>query len=446
MEEVISVKGMHCGSCVKLIESKLSRLKGVESVTVSLPDETARVTYDPNNISVADLEQEIMNLGYRAGPDDVHSSKSGSPSSSGKGRTVFQAIAYGLVPHIGCIGFIVATVLGVTVATELFKPLLLNPNFFYIMIGMSVLFATVSSIIYLKNQGFITLSRLGEDLEINISRNTLQRKWKYLTTMYGTTIGINLLMFLFVFPMLANFSFAAPGLPTGNAGLPDPSLSTIRLQVAIPCSGHAPLISGELKTLPGVRSVTFSGSNTFDVGYDSGVTSKADILALDVFKTYAATVVDESQGSAGTRTVSAPSANVAAAATTASAAAVTAGGAQTVQLSVQGSTYLPNPVRVRKGVPVRLVADMNSMRGCSRAIVIPEFGVNKYISAGDNVITFTPTKSGTFQFSCSMGMYRGTLVVENADGTVDANTGSVPIPQGGSCGGGGGSGGCGCGG
>lgn len=121
------------------------------------------------------------------------------------------------------------------------------------------------------------------------------------------------------------------------------------------------------------------------------------------------------------------------------------GGAQEVQLTVQGGSYMPNPIRVKKGVPVRLVADLNSVRGCASSIVIPDFGVRKAVRAGDNVIEFTPDKSGTFQFSCSMGMYRGTIVVEEADGTVAAYAGTAPAVTGG-CKMGAGGGGCGCGG
>ena len=119
-------------------------------------------------------------------------------------------------------------------------------------------------------------------------------------------------------------------------------------------------------------------------------------------------------------------------------------GVQEVTLTVQGGNYYPNPVRVKKGIPVKLVADMSTFFGCSRSIILPDFGVSKTVSAGDNVIEFTPDKSGTFSFSCSMGMYRGTLVVEEADGTVAATTGTAPKAAAGSCGGS--SGGCGCGG
>lgn len=121
------------------------------------------------------------------------------------------------------------------------------------------------------------------------------------------------------------------------------------------------------------------------------------------------------------------------------------GGVQEVVLSVQGANYYPNPIRVKKGVPVRLVADISSMPGCSKSIVIPEFGIRKTVSTGDNLMEFTPDKSGTFDFSCSMGMYRGKIVVEEADGSVAAYAGSAPAPSAGghACGMGGG---CGCGG
>ena len=112
-------------------------------------------------------------------------------------------------------------------------------------------------------------------------------------------------------------------------------------------------------------------------------------------------------------------------------------GVQVVQLTVQGGNYMPDPIRVKKGIPVRLVADLNSVQGCASGIVIPEFGIRKQVIPGDNAIEFTPDKSGTFQFSCSMGMYRGTIVVEEADGTVAEYTGAAAPAA---------TGGCGCGG
>jgi copper chaperone CopZ len=149
---------------------------------------------------------------------------------------------------------------------------------------LSLGFATLSSILYLRKNGLLSISGA-------------KRKWKYLSTMYGSTIGINLLLFLIIFPILANISFAQA--ITGNfvAAINNSEfveLSSLRLQVDIPCSGHATLISSELKTIDGVNGVQFNLPNIFDVKYDLSKTSKQQILELEVFKTYKATVLSES--------------------------------------------------------------------------------------------------------------------------------------------------------
>ena len=209
-----------------------------------------------------------------------------------------SGLIYGLVPHIGCIAFIVFSVLGVTTATALFKPLLLNPYFFYILIAISLVFSTFSAIFYFKQQGFISFNRISDGLEISFLPSGLKRKWKYLSILYGTTISINLLLFMIIFPIAANVgsgaSLTASLLGAFGGGeelqLSD-SASLITLQVAIPCPGHAPLITGELKKINGVKDVKFRFPNLFDVNYDLGPTTKEEILSLNVFNTYKATVI-----------------------------------------------------------------------------------------------------------------------------------------------------------
>jgi len=214
-----------------------------------------------------------------------------------RNTSLLQGILYGLVPHTGCIAFIIATVLGVTVATELFKPLLMNPYFFHILIAISFVFATISSFFYLKKQGFIMFNRRGEDggVEMSISSNTLKRKWKYLLTMYGVTIFINLFLFFIMFPALANIN---SGMSITGAFAADSSLSLMTLQVDIPCPGHAPLITGELRKISGVKAVEYKFPNIFDVGYDSTIVSEEGILDIGVFNTYKPTVLDNTEGNA----------------------------------------------------------------------------------------------------------------------------------------------------
>ena len=122
------------------------------------------------------------------------------------------------------------------------------------------------------------------------------------------------------------------------------------------------------------------------------------------------------------------------------------GSTQVVKMYVNGGSYVFEPAQFKKGVPVRIEADISRMPGCSKSIVISSFGIRKTVTESDNIITFTPDKAGTFNIACSMNMYRGTFTVLENDGS-KSNYVDTSAPKGSSCGGGsGGSGGCGCGG
>lgn len=196
-----------------------------------------------------------------------------------------MGILYGILPHTFCILFIIFTVLGATTLSAFLRPLLLKSYFFYLLVVLSFVLATISAIVYLKRMG--ELSFFG-----------IKKKWKYLSILYGTTISINLILFMVIFPLLANFD-QRPNLGASNSSLPSEELqptksqSFIALEVKIPCSGHAPLITGELQKISGIESVNFRFPNLFDVVYDSEKTTKEQILSLDVFNEYKAAVVSE---------------------------------------------------------------------------------------------------------------------------------------------------------
>jgi len=119
---------------------------------------------------------------------------------------------------------------------------------------------------------------------------------------------------------------------------------------------------------------------------------------------------------------------------------------QIVKLSVENGKYVMNPSEIKKGIPVKIEADMQNMPGCSKSIVIPSFNVRKTFTSKDNTVEFTPDKSGTFNIMCSMNMYRGTFVVLEDDGNKSnyvENSIEKPVLSESSCGM---SGGCGCGG
>ena len=87
------------------------------------------------------------------------------------------------------------------------------------------------------------------------------------------------------------------------------------------------------------------------------------------------------------------------------------GDVQTIQMSTSGALYSPSVITAKLGQTVRLVAVDGALSGCARALVVPAFNVRKVFMPSDNVVEFTASQKGSFPFSCSMGMYRGTINV-----------------------------------
>lgn len=83
---------------------------------------------------------------------------------------------------------------------------------------------------------------------------------------------------------------------------------------------------------------------------------------------------------------------------------------QKVTLSIKNYNYYPNTITVKANEPVRIYLDQ-SVVGCYRSFVIRQLGVSKYLKSPNDYLEFTPTKPGTYGFSCSMGMGTGTLIV-----------------------------------
>jgi P-type Cu+ transporter len=64
----LAVSGMHCGSCVALIEESLHEQPGVSDASVDLDSGRAVVHYDPAVLGVEDLRATVAAAGYSAAP------------------------------------------------------------------------------------------------------------------------------------------------------------------------------------------------------------------------------------------------------------------------------------------------------------------------------------------------------------------------------------------
>jgi sulfite exporter TauE/SafE/copper chaperone CopZ len=101
--------------------------------------------------------------------------------------------------------------------------------------------------------------------------------------------------------------------------------------------------------------------------------------------------------------------------------------AQTAPLQVEDNVQLVrtelkpgryDPIRVQAGIPVRwtIHAEPGTLNGCNYRFVIPEYnGLQKQLAFGDNIVEFTPARTGTFVYSCWMGMIRGRITVVEED-------------------------------
>lgn len=95
-------------------------------------------------------------------------------------------------------------------------------------------------------------------------------------------------------------------------------------------------------------------------------------------------------------------------------------GIQTVTTKLTSGRY--EPIVVQKGIPVKWIiqAKDSDINGCNNSIVVPKYNLTYDLKAGDNVIEFTPTESGTFSYSCWMGMIRSKIRVVDDINSSDA--------------------------
>ncbi|MDZ7359559.1 MAG: heavy-metal-associated domain-containing protein [candidate division KSB1 bacterium] len=62
----IKVPTIQCEICAKNVKTALEALQGVKTASVDLTTKVAQVSFDPGNLTLADLENAIAKAGYDA--------------------------------------------------------------------------------------------------------------------------------------------------------------------------------------------------------------------------------------------------------------------------------------------------------------------------------------------------------------------------------------------
>jgi hypothetical protein len=86
---------------------------------------------------------------------------------------------------------------------------------------------------------------------------------------------------------------------------------------------------------------------------------------------------------------------------------------------------------VQRGIPVEftLSAAPDSIDECNEWILFPDYGIERRLALGDNVLRFTPEESGVFQIVCGLGIMKSSITVVESLGFPAADNEASASPE-----------------
>ncbi len=87
-------------------------------------------------------------------------------------------------------------------------------------------------------------------------------------------------------------------------------------------------------------------------------------------------------------------------------------GTQTAVITVTSGRFSPANLALKAGVPTTVIFRSQDAYGCVRALVVPSLDTQTVLPEnGDTPLDLGVTKAGRIDYSCSMGMYSGTITI-----------------------------------
>jgi len=486
----VPIKGMHCRSCEILIEDKLKELSQVKSVDLSYKTGEANIHYEGDAPSMSLIHKIIAEAGYSVGVSGklpwLTSDKKEYASLGiaflflmalylvfrGLGLTNLNIIpdlgspSWGLIILIGLVaGFSTCMALVGGLSLGLSTKFIENhpnatpaerfrPHLFFVL-GRILSYALLGGV----------LGMIGAVFQLSATANGI------LTLLVGLVMLVMGLQLINIFPRLSKFKLTLPKSISRALGMNQKRKEYSHGQAMImgaftfflPCGftqamqlyaistgnfGFGALVMGlfALGTAPGLLSI--GGVTSLVRGAFKERFFKVAGLAVIFFALFN---LNNGYTLAGFN-LSGLSNNNSNQENIINDPNVTLeNGVQVVRMTENNNGYSPNKFSIQKDIPVKWIIEAKAPYSCASVILIPKLKIQKFLSAGENVVEFTPTESGSLPFSCSMGMYTGVFNVYDDATPVSANSPVQKITNtalaasgGGSCGTSGG--GCGCGG
>jgi len=458
-KKTLKVEGMSCIACSDRIENAIGKMSGVQEVKADYATSTVSITYDEKIVTLDQINRKLGKMDYPVSKDTEGTSTDNKEKKSDKQFIVIGILllgAYLIIKNTVGFNFIpeIKPYMGYTV---LFTVGILTSLHCVAMCGGINLSVCMSSVqvkengskyakllpSFLYNSGrVISYTIIGGLIGALGSVFSISNTGKaFITIGAGVFMIIMGLNMLEVFPWLRKLNPHMPRIFAKKINKQKTNKGPFvvgLLNGLMPCG---PLQAMQLYALgtgsaiAGALSMFFFSLGTVPLLFLFGLigsflSSKA---AKNMMKVSAALVmvlgiVMLNRGVAFTGftmdSLSAKTTQVSIDHNTEQNAAQVSGDVQKITSILKAGSY--DPITVQAGVAVEwtIVADESSLTGCNSEIIIPEYNITKQLVVGDNVITFTPTKSGTYGYSCGMGMIRSSITVTDAasGGTASANT------------------------
>jgi sulfite exporter TauE/SafE/copper chaperone CopZ len=452
-KKTIHIGGMTCVRCQNRIEKELKSAVGVVDAEVRFNTGTATITYDPSVVAFNEIKGVIERLGYNVLDGVAGTRRAGAPVLEIIGAAVIILSLYALLRG-----------LGIGALTSAFP--LAKAGMGY---GMLFIIGLITSVHCAAMCGGITLSQCipaapqsGGERRNVLFPSILYNAGRVISyTATGTVVGVlgravtipgrfqgivqvaaggfMVIMginMLGMFPWLRRFTPRLPNLfarriDEQKAARKSPLIIGL-LNGCMPCG---PLQAMQLYALytgsplaGGISMFLFSMGTVplmFGIGALSSALSNASfahramkagailVTAMGMTMiTYGFSLSGFNAGFAN-RAIAAktPSASKISAVRAGASMPVIENGVQKVTSTLSGGRY--PAITVQAGIPVKwtINAPRGSINGCNNRMIIREYRIEHRFTPGENVIEFTPGKTGAFSYSCWMGMIRGSITV-----------------------------------
>lgn len=465
---IVPIKGMHCRSCELMIEDELKEIPGVSSVSVSEKRACAEICYE-DELKVDDVDGAIQKAGYAIGYNEkkplfskdfygymdiffaalalfylyilVKALGLSSLFSAGGGHptSLVTVFVIGLTAGLStCMALIGGLVLGTATRFAQQHPEATNKQRF-----IPHLWFTGGRIVSYTVLGGV-IGGIGSFFQFSgLSLGLLTLA----VALVMLTLGMQLTG---LFPRLENFKFTLPKEISKILGIKESEEYSHKNSFLLgtstfflPCGFTQAMqlyamSSGNVFTGAAIMGIFALGTAPGLLGIGGLTSVLRGVFAQKFFKFAGVAVMGLSLFNINNalNLIGWNSSNVLAA----GERVVTQNNQQIVRMTQDGRGYTPNSFTITNGIPVKWIINSTDVNTCASSIISSAIGVRKNLHPGENIIEFTPKKTGTINFSCSMGMYRGSFTVVEQGEEIPA-----PVVKGnsaGSCD----SGGCGCGG